>query len=123
MTATPRLAARALSLGYDDRTGHATHLTETVERNEAEQAAYLLELLHLYDSGGVDTAFVYTFASRHLPTSDQPERDFDLGSFGIVKTLTHGRTGNAYPGMPWEPKAAFSALAEYGRMRTGHPVT
>jgi len=110
-------------IGFDDRTGHATHLTETVERNESEQAAYLLELLHLYDSGGVDTAFVYTFASRHLPTSDQPERDFDLGSFGIVKTLTHGRTGNAYPGMPWEPKAAFSALAAYGRMRTGHPVT
>jgi len=68
---------------------------------------------------GVDTAFVYTFASRHLPTSDDPERDFDLGSFGIVKVLPSGRTGTAYPGMPWEPKAAFHRLAEYGRARAG----
>ncbi|MCE3550256.1 hypothetical protein LWC33_02140 [Pseudonocardia sp. RS11V-5] len=106
-------------IGYDEQSGQATRLTETVERNEPEQAAYLLDLLDVYDSGGVDTAFVYTFASRHLPTSEHPERDFDLGSFGIVKILPDGRTGSAYPGMPWEPKAAFSALAEYGRARAG----
>ncbi|ALE74832.1 MULTISPECIES: hypothetical protein [unclassified Pseudonocardia] len=109
-------------VAYDDQSGQATHLTETVERNEPEQAAYLLDLLDVYDSGGVDTAFVYTFASRHLPTSEHPEQDFDLGSFGIVTILPDGRTGNAYPGMPWEPKAAFTALAEYGRLRAGEPV-
>ncbi|GAA0946859.1 hypothetical protein [Pseudonocardia zijingensis] len=111
--------SRSEIIGYDERTGRATRLTETVERDEAEQAAYLLELLDVYDAGGVDTAFVYTFASRHLPTSDDPEQDFDLGSFGIVKVLPAGRTGSAYPGMPWEPKAAFSALAGYGRARVG----
>lgn len=104
-------------IGYDEQSGQAVRLTETVERNEPEQAAYLRNLLDVYDAGGVDTAFVYTFASRHLPTSEDPERDFDLGSFGIVKVLPPGRTGTAYPGMPWEPKAAFSALAEYGRAR------
>jgi hypothetical protein len=98
-------------IGYDEHTARAARLTETVERNEPEQATYLLELLDLYDEGGVDTAFVYTFATRHLPTSDDPERDFDRGSFGIVKVRPD-------PGMPWEPKAAFHALAEYGRGRS-----
>lgn len=65
----------------------------------------------------MDTAFVYTFACRHLPTSEDPERDFDRGSFGIVKVLPPGHAGTAFPGMPWEPKAAFHALAEYGRAR------
>ncbi|MCF7550476.1 hypothetical protein [Pseudonocardia sp. WMMC193] len=105
-------------IGYDEQSGRATHLTETVERNEAEQAGYLLDLLDVYDAGGVDTAFVYTFACRHLPTSDDPEQDFDLGSFGIVRVLPPGRTGRTHPGLPWEPKAAFTALAEYGRSRT-----
>lgn len=104
-------------IGFDGHTAQAVRLTETVERNEPEQAAYLRDLLDVYDAGGVDTAFVHTFAYRHLPTSDDPERDFDLGSFGIVKILPPGRTGLTYPGMPWEPKAAFGALAEYGRNR------
>jgi hypothetical protein len=104
-------------IGYDENTAQAVRLTETVERDEAEQAAYLRDLLDVYEAGGVDTAFVYTFACRHLPTSEDPGQDFDLGSFGIVKVLPPGRTGTAYPGMPWEPKAAFHALAEYGRAR------
>lgn len=109
--------SRGEIIGYDENTAQAVRLTEVVERNEPEQAAYVRELLDIYDAGGVDTAFVYTFASRHLPTSDDPERDFDLGSFGIVKVLPAGRTGTVYPRMPWEPKAAFHALADYGRAR------
>lgn len=27
------------------------------------------------------------------------------------------RLGSTYPGMPWEPKAAFTALADYYRDR------
>ena len=35
-------------------------------------------------------------------------------SLGIVKVLNE-RTGTTYPGMAWEPKAAFTALAgRYG---------
>jgi hypothetical protein len=104
-------------IGYDEHTAQAARLTETVTRDEPEQAAYLRGLLDVYDTGGVDTAFVYTFASRHLPTSEDRERDFDLGSFGIVRVLPPGRTGTTYSGMPWEPKAAFYSLAEYGRTR------
>jgi hypothetical protein len=96
-------------------------LTAAVIRDEEEQAGYVRELLDIYDEAGTDTAFVNTFARRDLPTSSEPERDFDTVSFGIVKILKHGRTGTTYPGLPWEPKAAFHTLTEYGRARTTDP--
>ncbi|MEV4891925.1 hypothetical protein AB0K48_21325 [Nonomuraea sp. NPDC055795] len=88
-----------------------------VTRDEDEQTRYVLELLTIYEEAGVDAAFVNTFANRHLPHSDDPERDFDAASFGVVKILESGRTGTAYPGLPWDPKSAFHALADYGRVR------
>ncbi|GAA0854117.1 hypothetical protein ACFQVD_09585 [Streptosporangium amethystogenes subsp. fukuiense] len=93
-------------------------LITTVMRDEEEQAEYVRELLDIYDEEGTDTVFVNTFARRDLPTASEPGRDFDTASFGIVKILEHGRTGTTYPGLPWEPKAAFHTLAEYGRART-----
>jgi hypothetical protein len=35
-----------------------------------------------------------------------------MASWGVVKVLEN-RLGDTYPDMPWEPKAAFSALADY----------
>ncbi|MFI6300190.1 hypothetical protein ACIBEJ_51970 [Nonomuraea sp. NPDC050790] len=90
-----------------------------VTRDEDEQARYVLELLTIYEEAGVDAAFVNTFANRHLPHSDDPERDFDTAAFGVVKVLEYARTGTAYPGLPWDPKTAFHALADYGRVRHG----
>jgi hypothetical protein len=40
-----------------------------------------------------------------------PRDDLDLASPAIVKTL-EGRHGATYPDMTWEPKAAFSSVAE-----------
>ncbi|WP_039938259.1 hypothetical protein [Streptomyces himastatinicus] len=78
------------------------------------------QLGSVVEHSGIDAAFVYTFARYDLPhDEDNDDRDFDKASFGIVKVLTDGRTGTTYPGLPWEPKAAFSALAEYGRSRVG----
>ena len=53
----------------------------------------------------------------HRPDGD-PRDDLDLASYGIVKVFDD-RHGDTYPDMPWEPKAAFAALAEYYR---GRPV-
>jgi hypothetical protein len=111
------LGGRGDSIVEWDEHARAVRLTTTVTRDEEEQARYVRELLDIYDEEGTDTAFVNTFARRDLPTSADPERDFDTASFGIVKTLEPGRTGTAYPGLPWEPKAAFHALAAYGRAR------
>lgn len=80
-------------------------------RDEAEQAACLRELLAVFEAEGVDSAFANTFASYHLPHRASPREDLDMASYGVVKVL-EGRLGDTYPDMPWQPKAAFAALAD-----------
>jgi hypothetical protein len=83
-------------------------------RDEAEQATYVRELLDIFHAEGVDSAFVNTFASYHLPHRADPRVDLDMASFGVVRVL-EDRRGLTYPGMRWEPKAAFQAVADaYG---------
>jgi hypothetical protein len=102
---------------YDDR-GGPVRLDGEYTRDEAGQAAYLRELLSVFDAGGVDAAFVFIFAlydHPHRITGD-PRDDLDLASYGIVKII-EDRPGDTYPDLPWEPKAAFAGLAEYYRRR------
>ena len=86
-------------------------------RDEDGQATYLRELLAVFDAAGVDATFVFIFAlydHPHRPDGD-PRDDLDLASYGIVKVY-EDRHGDTYPDLPWEPKAAFTALAEiYGK--------
>ncbi|MFF2078877.1 hypothetical protein ACFVXG_29510 [Kitasatospora sp. NPDC058162] len=86
------------------------------ERDEPAQAGYVRELLAAFDAGGIDAAFVFTFALYdfvHRPDGD-PREDLDLASYGIVKVY-EDRPGDAFPGLPWEPKEAFSTVGEYYR--------
>lgn len=94
--------------------GRPAQLKGEYVRDEAEQATYLRELLEVFAAEGVDAAFVYTFARYDLPHRDDPRLDLDRVSRGIVKVLDgQANTGERrYPTMPWEPKAAFDALAE-----------
>ncbi|MBB4663445.1 abortive phage infection protein [Conexibacter arvalis] len=82
-------------------------------RDEATQAAYLDELIALYEEAGVDGAFVFTFAMPAFPhRPDDPRHDLDMASFGVVKVS---------PDDPhaWERKAAFDAVAaRYGALAT-----
>ena len=66
----------------------------------------------IFEAEGVDSAFVNTFARYDLPHRTDPSVDPDLASYGVVKVLEAPLPG-AYPGMPWAPKAAFAALADY----------
>jgi hypothetical protein len=99
-------------LDYDEATG-VLRLNGRYQRDETGQAAYLGELLDVFDSEGVDSAFVHLFALHNLPhrPDGDPRDDLDLASLGIVKVLD-GRNGDTYPDMPWEPKAAFATVAE-----------
>ncbi|HEY7837673.1 MAG TPA: hypothetical protein VIC54_03675 [Terriglobales bacterium] len=81
-------------------------------RDEDEQAQYITELLDVFSTEGVDSAFVYTFARYDLANRTGSHVDFDMASFGLVKVLDDRRRGQRYPDMPWEPKAAFTALAD-----------
>jgi hypothetical protein len=106
--------ARCMEIAeYDKDTGTPLRLDGEYARDEAGQAAYLRELLEIFGTGGVDSAFVFLFALDtfpHRPDGD-PRDDLDLASPGIVKVL-EGRHGSTYPDMAWEPKAAFASLAE-----------
>jgi len=101
------VAGRMEPVTYDEH-GRAATLAAGLARDEEGQARYIVDLLRDYEAGGVEAAFVYTFANRHLPGSDDPERDFDLAACGIVRVLPDGT---------WTPKAAFHALAEFGFQR------
>src|SRR5262245_29296481 len=94
--------------------GRPSGLNGDYTRDEEEQATYLRELLDIFEAEGVDTAFVNTFAAYSLPHRSDPRQDLDMASYGVVKVL-EGRLGHAYPEMAWEPKAAFTALADYYR--------
>jgi hypothetical protein len=78
-------------------------------RDEGEQVRYLAELLEVFAGAGVDSAFWFTFAGFGLPTNDDPRRDMDLASYGVVAILDDN-------GTVWRPKESFHALAAaYGQ--------
>jgi hypothetical protein len=100
-------------LEYDQDTGAPLHLNGDYVRDEAGQARYLAELLEIFDTEGVDGAFVFLFALDNLPhrADGDPRDDLDLASPSVVKIL-EDRHGDTYPDMGWEPKAAFATVAE-----------
>ncbi|MFB9924929.1 hypothetical protein ACFORO_26185 [Amycolatopsis halotolerans] len=96
---------------YDKETGDPLRIDGEYERDEAGQAGYLRELLEIFDEEGVDSAFVFLFALYNHPHRPGGN-DLDLASFGLVKVL-EDRSGTAYPGLNWEPKEAFTAVAKH----------
>jgi len=131
---TYRGAADAGGRGFeilDISTGESTpsRLKGEYVRDESEQARELVEVLEIFDGAGVDATFVMTFVAPLTPTSVEPIFDLDMASYSLVKSfggrlgpLGHAhpeakwernRFGTTYPDMPWEPKEAFAAVAEF----------
>jgi hypothetical protein len=98
---------------YDQDTGVPVRLNGEYVRDEAGQARYLREVLEIFDTEGVDSAFVFLFALYNFPhrSDGDPRDDLDLASPGIVKMLEDCHA-DTYPDLAWEPKAAFATLAE-----------
>ncbi len=84
----------------------------TYIRNEGEQAQELTDVLTIFGDEGVEETFVMTFVAPLFPTSDDPAYDLDMASYSLVKTC-RDRSGKTYPGLPWEPKESFRAVAKY----------
>ncbi|KJK51033.1 hypothetical protein UK23_08630 [Lentzea aerocolonigenes] len=103
------VAPRSMGIVESDESGLPVRLQDGYVRDEDEQAVYLRELLEIFEAEGVDGAFVYLFALANYPhRPDEPSRDFDMASPGIVKVYDDGH---------WEPKAAFHTVAEiYARI-------
>jgi hypothetical protein len=89
-----------------------TRLKGTPVRDEELQAREIVETLEVLDVAGVTGAFVHTFVDYQAPTNPVPEYDLDISSMSLVKLLKNGRSA-AYPDLPWEPKQAFRAVADY----------
>ncbi len=88
-------------------------LNGVYERDEAMQARELSETLDELERAGVAGALLSTFATPEAPTADDPRHDVDMDSMSIVKYLPGRRRGTTYPGMPWEPKESFAAVARH----------
>lgn len=81
-------------------------------RDEAMQARELAETLTMLEAAGLDGAFVAEFVTAGATFSHKPRYDLDMNAFALVKTYRHGK-GTTYPGMNWEPKQSFHAVANY----------
>ena len=55
-------------------------------RDEGVQAKEIVEELAIFDSAGVEGAFVFTFVSPTSAYNEDPRFDMDLGSFSLVKS-------------------------------------
>lgn len=85
-------------------------------RDESVQARYLGELLDAFDGAGVDGAFVFEFSEPLYLRNEDPRRDLDIASFGLVAVeAAEGPTG---PVFQETPKAAFHEVAR--RYRDAH---
>lgn len=61
-------------------------------------------MLDIFDTGGVDAAFVYTFARYDLANASATHEGFDLASAGLVKVLNEGRLVSATPTCRGSPR-------------------
>ena len=118
-----------LDTSAQDRESTPPRLNGPYVRDETEQAHELTEMLSIFDTAGVDATFVMTFIAPLNPCSDDPLYDLDMASYSLVKSFgsrlgplgpahpqapwDRNRLGTTYPGMPWEPKKSFGAVADY----------
>lgn len=108
-------AKGAAGWGIIDTSNERRKVKPGFRRSEETPARYLAELLDIFQQEPVEGAFVFNFAAYNLTTSDNPEFDLDLASYGVVKVLPDDEKGTIYTDMPWEPKKAFQVVAEeYG---------
>lgn len=112
-------AAEKGGMGWNvvDYTKDPPVIPPRVERNEAEQAAHLVNMIHVFEREAFLGAAMYSFISPDAAHSATKAYDYDIASYSLVKTI---RTDHFDPLSPyrWEPKQSFEAVArEYLRRR------
>jgi hypothetical protein len=95
------------------------HIRGDLVRDEAVQARELVDLIRIFDDVNVDGAFVYTFAMPTFTYSENSKYDLDMAGYGLVKSYAN-TMGTTYPGLPWDPKESFYAVAEYYATQSAH---
>lgn len=112
-TCTYQGAPEAGGMGWDvvDYDKERPEIIGDLVRSERSQAAYLTDLLSVFESMGLYGALVYDFVTPDAPHRSNPRYDLDLASYSIVKTIW-GTDDEPTEHWHWEPKAAFHALAQ-----------
>ncbi|MFJ1971244.1 abortive phage infection protein [Streptomyces sp. NPDC087903] len=112
-TCTYRGAPEAGGMGWNtvDYDKDPPEIKGHLVRSERTQAAYLTDLLHVFESMGLYAAMAFEFVTPDAPhRPGDPRHDLDLASYSITKTL-EDRPGDPDSRWHWEPKEAFHAVA------------
>ncbi|MEU6380453.1 abortive phage infection protein [Streptomyces sp. NPDC046909] len=114
-TCTFRGAPEAGGMGWNivdyDKTPPEIKGNPLPVRSERTQAAYLLDLLDVFESMNLYAAMVFEFLTADAPhRPGDPRHDLDMASYGIAKAI-QDRPGDPDTGWHWEPKEAFHAVA------------
>ncbi|MFB6815792.1 abortive phage infection protein [Streptomyces sp. NPDC056347] len=107
-------------MGWDtvDYTKQPPEIRGDLVRSERTQAAYLTDLLGVFEEMGLYAAMAFEFVTADAPHSPVPRYDLDMASYAVVKPVKD-RFDDPASDWHWEPKQAFHALARcYGR--SGH---
>ncbi|MER6454224.1 abortive phage infection protein [Streptomyces sp900105245] len=106
-------APETAGMGWDvvDHDKHPEEIKGHLVRSERTQAAYLGQLLDVFDSLDLYAAMAFEFVTPDAPhRPDDPPHDLDMAGYSVTKTLKD-RPDDPASGWHWEPKAAFHALA------------
>jgi hypothetical protein len=109
-------APRTAGLGWDVVDYDKGEIKGHLVRSEHTQAAYLTDLLSVFESMDLYAAMAFEFVTPDAPhRTDDPRKDLDMASYSITKTIKD-RPDDPRSGWHWEPKEAFHALArQYAR--------
>lgn len=114
-TCTYAGAPEAGGMGWDivdyDKTPPEIKGNPVPVRSERTQAAYVTDLLDVFESMNLYAAMVFEFLTADAPhRPDSPRHDLDMASYGIAKAI-QDRPGDPDTDWHWEPKEAFHAVA------------
>ncbi|AQA09608.1 abortive phage infection protein [Streptomyces samsunensis] len=114
----PRLGGMAWDVV--DYTTTPPRVKKELVRSERTQAAYLTDVLEVFESMNLYAAMAYTFITPDAPHRRERQLDLDMASYSLVKVI-RDRPADPDSAWHWEPKESFTALADaYARHRR-HP--
>ncbi|TPQ15863.1 abortive phage infection protein [Streptomyces sporangiiformans] len=117
-TCTFKGAPEAGGMGWDivDHSKNPPQIKGNRVRSERTQAAYLTDLLDVFESMNLHAAMTFEFVTADAPhRPDNPLYDLDMAAYAIVKSIKD-RPDDPASDWHWEPKQAFHAVARhYGR--------
>ncbi|MDT0305920.1 abortive phage infection protein [Streptomyces sp. DSM 44917] len=113
-TCTFEGAPEAGGMGWDvvDYGPYPPEIRGGLVRSERAQAAYLAEVMDVFESLSLYSATVYSFVTPDAPHwPGDPLHDLDIASYSLVRTIRGGDPSAPGPDWHWEPKESFRTLA------------